>query len=542
MRVALERNPTRRRVSTAQTIPAPVKGLDAISPLAEMDPEYATVLDNLFCQPGYLELRRDRILHANLGLPTTPVESVMAYNGAGSEKLFAAAGGQIVDVTTGGATPDLSGLSNDRWQHINFATSGGNFLWVCNGEDTPRTYNGSAWASVSISGSVTSTDIVQVAAHKNRLWFVEKGTSDAHYLGVDSIQGTTSAFPLGGLFTKGGYLQAIATWSRDGGAGPDDLICFASSRGQVAVYAGVDPSGSDFVVVGVFDTAPPIGRRCFTKVGADLALITIDGVLPLSRALVTERSANLRISMTQRIQPILSALGRTNAEMFGWQLTPYPRGTAAFLNVPITENQTSVQYVMNTVTGAWSRYTGWNANTFEVFQDRLFFGGNDGCVYEADRGGLSGNSVIDVDMRTAYNYFGRRGQAKHFKMLRGLLTTDGRINPRFALNTNFRDDAPLLPIGGPSLSLDQQAHWDQALWDQATWPVDQLVKTNWFVTRGIGHCASLRMGFQVQRSESASSLWDVMLWDQGFWNTTEFPAITFQINAMDVIFENGGLM
>jgi hypothetical protein len=541
MRTALRRTaPRRRQVAQAKPIPAPVKGLDLISPLTAMDPQYAIQLDNLFCQPGYVELRRDRVVYADLSLATTPVESLLPYNGPETDALFAAAGTAIYNVTTGTASSALTGLANARWQHVNFATSGGNFLWICNGADTPRTYDGSAFATATISGTVAGSDIIQVAAHKNRLWFVEAGTTDAHFLNVDSIQGTASAFPLGGLFTKGGFLQAIATWSRDGGNGPDDLICFASSRGQVAIYAGTNPAGGgDFAVVGVFDTAPPIGRRCFTKVGADLAVVTIDGVLPLSRALVTDRGASLRISLTQRIQPAVAGYGRTNGSMFGWQLTSYPRGPAAILNIPQVENSTALQYVMNTVTGAWSRYTGWNANCFEVFRDRLFFGGPDGKVYEADRGGVGSNSTLAVDMRTAFNYFGSRGRKKHFKALRGIPGGDGRVAPGFALNVDFRDDEPLAVA---STAITSQALWDAAAWDAAAWATEDTVNTNWLTTKALGNCASLRMAFTLERPATSSSLWDEFLWDEGYWDDADEPAIVFQASAFDILYEPGAPM
>jgi hypothetical protein len=504
-----------------------------------MKPEHAISLDNMFCQPGYLELRKDRISHCNLALPTTPIDTLMTYNGISANKLFAAAGTSIFDATTSTPATDVSGMANAKWQYINFAASGGNFLWACNGANDPRTYDGSAWGTATITGSVAGTDIINVAAHKNRLWFVEVDSSDAHFLAVDSFQGAASAFPLGGVFTRGGYLQAIGTWTRDGGDGVDDLIVFASSRGQLAIYAGTNPGGGgDFALVGVFDTSPPIGRRCFVKVGADLAIITTDGVLPLSRALVTERSANLRISMTQRIQPAIASLARTHADLHGWQLVPYARGTAAFLNVP-TGNAISVQYVMNTVTGAWSRYTGWNAGCFETFEDRLFFGGPNGIVYEADRGGIGADSTIVVDMRTAFNYFGRRGQIKQFKSLRSVQVGDGRVTPGFAINVDFRDDAPLAVAGVPFTT---QALWDSALWDSAFWPLENQRRMTWQATRALGYCASLRMAFTIQRDAQSGAFWDQFFWDQGYWDGGEVDPIQFQASAFDLIYEPGAIM
>jgi hypothetical protein len=71
---------------------------------------------------------------------------------------------------------------------------------------------------------------------------------------------------------------------------------------------------------------------------------------------------------------------------FGWCAMLYPTGNKLFINVPTAENTTSYQFVMNTITGAWCRYLGWNANVFETVQDSLYFGGNNGTVYQAEYG------------------------------------------------------------------------------------------------------------------------------------------------------------
>ncbi|WP_230681797.1 hypothetical protein, partial [Streptococcus pneumoniae] len=47
-----------QRVSIGKAIPAPVGGWDAQSPLANMPPENAVILDNFIPRAGYVELRR----------------------------------------------------------------------------------------------------------------------------------------------------------------------------------------------------------------------------------------------------------------------------------------------------------------------------------------------------------------------------------------------------------------------------------------------------------------------------------------------------
>ncbi len=517
-RQAARKNPAKRQVSRGKSIPAPVGGWDAVSALADMPEDRAVVLDNWFPTTTDVRVRRGHIEHCD-DMGSGVVDSLMVYNGltvAGS-KMFAVTGGSIYDVSASGAgsVTSVTGLTNNRWQYVNFTTSGGKFLWACNGVDTPKHYNGSAWATPSITG-ITSTDIVNVNAHKNRLWFVLKDSTKAAYLATGSIAGAATTFELGGLFTSGGYLVAMATWTRDGGAGPDDLAVFMSSRGQAIVYAGTDPSAADtWELIGVYDVGPPIGYRCFTKVGADLMLINLDGVLPLSKGLVLERSAQAQVTITLNINSAMNEAARSYKGNFGWEMTPYAKGTMAILNVPIAEGATQHQYVMNTITGAWCRFKGMNANTWAVFKDDLYLGGNDGKVYQADTGGIDVDDTIDAVGQGAYNYYGSMGTLKQWKMLQPLITTDSDSRPAIGISTDFKDNAAL---GTPTASVLDSALYDVALYDVDVYAVEGRTVADWTSISGIGQCASVHF-----RAQTAT--------------TTE---VVMRLNGFNVIHENGG--
>lgn len=496
---------SRRKLPVSVFLPIPTGGLDAISPLTNMPPDRAIVLDNWFPQLRYIELRRGHIEHSDTG-SGEPVESLMAYNAlaTASDKLFAAADGEIFDVTTGVSSSQVTTLTNNRWQHINFATSGGNFLMCVNGADGVRYFDGANWATATITG-VTAADLIHIAGFKNRVWFVEKDSLDAWFLPTDSIQGKATRFPLGGTMKEGGFLMAIATWSLDGGDGPDDRIAFISSEGEVAVYGGSDPTNSaTFALQGVYKIGNPIGRRCFFKVGGDVAVICIDGVVPLSKAMVVERGAALTVAITASIQPLLNDDARNFSDIFGWQLISYPRGTRAILNVPSLVNETSIQYVMNTVSGAWCRFTGMNANCWEVFQERIFFGGNAGVVMEADTGGDDNGEPISTDVRCAFNDCNEQRQ-KLFVMARPFIISDGDVSPGIAINVDFRDTAQ---VDTQPVTIDAGAEWDEAIWDVSEWPIEGNLIANWVGLAAMeGNTVSIRMAVSAQ----ASGTGDVLL-------------------------------
>ena len=485
------------------SVPAPVEGWDAVSPLAAMPPKRAIQLDNWFPQPGYIELRRGHEEHCDTGTGE-PVESLMAYHGTTAVDLKAASDGSIFDVTTATPAEELTGHTNDRWQHVNFTTiDGNNFLWICNGADDSQRWDGSNW-NVNTLANIAGSDVINVNVFKGRLWLTVNGSLNPWYLGVGAVQGTATEFPLQGVFRKGGFLTAVGTWSLDGGAGPDDLIAFVSSRGEVAVYSGTDPA-SNFTLQGVYDTGPPIGRRCLTKVGGDLMLISIDGVLPLSQALVADRGALATRAITRLIQPVVNRSARDWGANFGWQLISYPRGTAAFLNVPVQEGADQVQYVLNTVTGAWCRYIGLEANAWETLEDTLYFGGNDGVVYEFDTDSDDNGTSITADVRCAFNYFGQMGRLKRWTLCRPLLTASGEILPALGLNVDFGADAILSTAESVQL---EQAQWDVAEWDEVLWPLEERTIADWQIVTGQGYCASLRMEVEMNATGGATLLFN----------------------------------
>lgn len=524
----------RPAVAKGASVPPPIEGWDTVSPVQAMSPKRAVRLENWFPQQSWVELRKGSVRYAALPV-TDPVESLMSYQGPSSAILFAAAGTAIYD-TAAPSSASLGSLTNARWQHTNFAGTAGPVLYIVNGADDPQWFDGTSWTAATITG-VSAADFITVTPHKGRLWFAINNTSDAAYLAADAVQGAATLFPLGGNWSLGGYLMQIASWSLDGGNGPDDYIAFISSRGQVSIYSGINPA-SDFALVGTYYIGPPIGRRCIAKVGADVAIVSIDGVVPLSKSLIFERAAVQKVTMTALIQRVMNEAARHYKDNFGWQLISYPRGTRAILNIPIAENETQEQYVMNTLSGAWCRFIGMNAVCWELHNDDVYFGGNAGVVYQADTTSTDSGSAIRYDMITAFNYFGTLGQQKRWTMCRPLLTTDQQVQPGIAFNVDFQDNAP---IQIPATPVQGGALWDQALWDQALWGGDVVTQSNWNSVTGIGYCASIRMVVDVG-SQLEAARWGEARWGFDVWSADNRSDVTLQVNGFDVLYEKGAFI
>lgn len=328
-----------------------------------------------------------------------------------------------------------------------------------------------------------------VAAFKARLWFVESNSLRAWYLPTLSIGGAANSLDFSSLFNRGGYLVAMADWSLDAGYGMDDYAVFVSSEGQVAIYRGTDPSSATtWALVGIYDVGAPIGKRCFAKYAGDVTMICKDGLIPLSKALMSSR-VNTQEALTDMIQQITSDYTTAYSNNFGWETTLFPQENMLLLNVPISSTQ-SYQLVMNTISGAWSQFKDWNAFCLELHGDQLYFGAN-GYVAKAWDTNADAGTNINFEALQSFNYFGNSGQLKKVKMLRPIISTDGSPAILLGVNVDFDTTAP---TGVPSFTGTNNATWDLATWDGGyTWGGDLQIKRDWQTGFGLGYCVAAHM-------------------------------------------------
>ena len=393
---------------------------------------------------------------------------------------------------------DLSGLANGRFQYVNFATSGGQYIVMCNGADDVYNYDGSTWTTPSITG-VTSSTLNNVNIHKSRLWFIQNDSLKAWYLPTQSISGAANALDLSAYCPHGGYLVAMGTWTLDAGYGVDDMAVFITSQGDCLVYRGTDPSSATtWALVGVWWIGSPIGKRCFVKHQGDMLIICEDGLFQLSGALQSSRT-NPKVALTDKIQQQMSNSVSLYRNNFGWQVIPFPEQNMVILNVPTQQGQMQEQYVMNTITGAWCQFQGWDANCWELFNDGLYFGG-DGFVGRAWYTNADNGEDIDATCQQAFNYFKRPGQKKRFTMMRPTLFVNGNPDIQGALNVDFNTMPPTsnittFPVSG--------ALWDTSLWDSGIWSETLSLSNSWQGVTGIGYSGGVRLdsstnGIQLQ--------------------------------------------
>ena len=497
MRKVARPNPQKQRVSRAVSIPAPTGGLNTRDSIAQMPPTDATILTNIIPDTDLCRLRKGYKIHVS-GL-NGAVESLMEWSGpGGGSKLFAAcsSANTVWDVTaTASAVSSIagSGLNNARWQHIMFGTGGLNYLVACNGQDPVKNFNGTSWTEPAITGTGlgSSDKFVQVTENKERLFFVESSSTSVWYLAVNAIAGTANEFDYAPLMDKGGYVQAVGTWTLDGGNGLDDYLVVLTSEGQAIVYAGTNPSNaSEWALEGVFEIGAPIGRRCFFKIGADLIVLTDDGFVPLSKALLTGRTAQQE-AISDKVRTSVRGYTENHRAKFGWQPILYPRRGLGVFNVPTDEASSfaSTQLVINTFNGSWCEFASVNASVWSLYQQNLFFGNKDGAVMHFDSTTADNGADILGDAQPAWSDFGMAGVNKQFHQARIHLGAIGKVTPAIEVLTDYEVREP---SNVPTFSFPGAA-WDEASWDTEFWQGDDQILRDWFAVNGLGFVGTIRV-------------------------------------------------
>lgn len=475
-----------RMVAVTESLPAPIGGWNARDAIANMDPHDAVMLLNWFPMPSDVMVRKGWTTN-NTGFGGNEVETIFAYNGT-TQFLLGAAGQNIYKCDSTTASAVVTSQQNARFQYVNFTPASGTpYIVACNGQDGVWNFDGTNWTHPAISG-FSASNAVHVNVFKQRLWFVEDNTLKAWYLGVQSIAGTANAVDLSSFTRRGGELMVMGTWTIDAGDGVDDYAVFVTSEGEVIVFQGTDPTSSNtWAMRGLWQLGSPIGRRCLKKFAGDLLVITVDGLIPLSKALISSR-INPRIALTDKIQGAMSTAAQIYSANFGWEVAICPQNSMLLLNVPVNENSDQEQYAMNTITGSWGQFNAIDANCWELFEDDLYFGGS-GIIgkFWSTFSDNDGADDVQSEALQAFSYFGKRGRLKHFKEARPIFTSNGSPSVLARIEVDYQTSNT---AGALSFTPINYAAWDSAVWDSGIWGAALSLLKNWQTMGAIGTAAA----------------------------------------------------
>jgi hypothetical protein len=504
------------QVSQALAAPSPTGGLNDLDPLSAMGPEFCIDMMNLFPDNGLL-LCRQGYREWVSGI-TDNVRTIMEYNSSdGVTQKFAACDDGIFDITNQSENPaEVANCTDGYFEQTNFATVAGQYLVIANGIDAPMFYDGTTWASFSESATPTAPGQISgidpakfsyVLVHKNRLWFLERNSMTAWFLPVDAMGGTATPFFLGGVFRRGGKLLMANRWSADTGEGLDDRLVFFTNIGEVATYAGNDPSQTDdWRLDSIYYLAAPLSSRSVAEYGGDLIILTRRGLIPLSTLMSGSASEVLYSNtLTKRISRTLMRLTLAAASPFPPELVVHSEYGWILINIYDPDSAKPIQLCMNFLTGAWGKFN-YPILTCRSINQEFYFGMYNGTVQlvtslnyvdGADQIGLNGTS-IECYAFSAYTYLGDPTANKHAKLFRPVFQTE--VSPSFKVRIlpDFRlDSFDGAPVAAKATS---NAKWDSALWDAANWAGIENVYRPWVSANVLGYA----FAWQIRISTSSA--------------------------------------
>lgn len=467
---------------------APVRGwIQSQSPAVD-NPGGASILENFFPTTRGIRPRGGSLRQATID---NPVQSLMVWRSGTLERVFASSAGAIYNVT---APPDpmvqppaeVTGKSSGFYSSAMFASSGGDFLVAVNGSDNRLLYDGSSWSTNPAITGVSSAALSYVWVFKNRLFFVEKDTMNAWCLAVDAIGGAAIQISFSGVFKRGGSLLFGETWSVDAGDGLDDVCVFISTTGEVAAFSGSDPADpNNWAAVGRYDIGRPLGQNAHFRAGGDLIVATTDGLVPLSAAMDKDPAALTLAAITRNIEDEWKRQAVARESSKYWCCVKWVARNMAIIGLPTVGSAESYCYVVNLLTGAWAKYTGWDIVALAETGNIVLFAAPSGGIFIAEAGGTDDGAAYASTFVGLYDRLGMPSAAKTVKMARSTWLFRKPFLPKISFSFDYLPRLGAYPNAAIHPALDV---WDVGLWDVAMWDSGTALETitRWVSVAGSG--------------------------------------------------------
>lgn len=495
-------------------VPAPQGGVNRVTGLAEMPPNDAIFMYNLIPSEFGTKVRTGYAEWAT-GVGTGNVKTIVPFSGATSanDKLYAMAASGIYDITTSVASPAVklafatvdsnSGLG--VW--ANFVNDTATYFALYTDESNGYyTYTSATdtWAKIAMGAGATQIAGVDpalfcfVTIFKQRVWFIEKGTGNAWYLATNAIYGTATKFNFGNKFKHGGTLVALYNWTVDGGEGIDDYLVAISSGGDVIVYKGTDPStATDWFQHGSwFIGPPPSGRRIAGSFAGELYLLSVYGILPMSKLMSGTLVQLEEVNLSKKISPLVNTALATTRTSQGWEIRLLPTENLILVGSPKQTGLDYIQYAYSLNTPGWSLYRGLPYFTGDSWHGAFYFSDETGRVLKhtgtQDNVNLAATSftAIDWSMMMSYQGYQNAGVFKRIQFIRPIFLAGAA--PEYVVEARY--DYNLNEVfGASSPSSGSGALWDAAVWDLSLWSGDYIVLDSVRGGSGMGRVLSIAL-------------------------------------------------
>ena len=485
----------RKQISLGVPVQAPIGGWNTRDSFDDIPPTDAIVMDNWLPGLGAVGVRKGRTTHQQQNSTETsdPVKTLAVFNSGNDFDLLAASNGEIYVANTSAVlTPLGTGFSSDIWDTSNFE----GVLILVNGIDDPQQYDGNTLSTLSITGP---TNPIGCHPFKGRMYYWDAQAQSVWYTESLAPGGTCHEMDLSGLSQHGGNVIGMETFTHDGGSGPDDYLSFIMDSGEIIVFQGTSPASvAAWAIVGVYYAGTLMGPRAITKLGSDMIVMTDLDIVPMAKLM--EGPEN--ISELSKISGAMKDASFRRGS-FGWDSIIFPSEKVAIFNVPGAGTNIFYQFVLNTITGAWCRFTNWEAHCWALYNGDLYFGSGNSIIYKAFDGyvdqtrefsqdeaqWVDTDYPIYGDLQSAWLTFGSTDN-KQFHALKPFFQVVGDA----VYNIVTASDFGVMPyIEYPTEVQVTGSPWDTSLWDVSPWGPSQSVTEDWQIIDGYGRFISSYM-------------------------------------------------
>lgn len=495
--------------------PAPSGGINAVDPLASLDPKYSVLANNFIADGRGLRVRSGSQEFAT-GVGSTDIRTIIPFEAAttAANKLFCAGNSGIYDISAGGTGPWATAVAFGTttgnagygiWTNF-VLDNGANYIFYADNVNGLYQYpSGGPW--VATGGAITgpgggSATFNFVMQFKSRLWFIEQNSARAWYLAAGAVAGVCTRFDFGNKFKHGGTLVGLWNWTMNSGVGIDDHLVALSSSGDVIVYKGDDPStAATWSQIGQYYIgAIPAGNRQGAPVGGELFLLSQLGVLPMSRLMAGDALDDASTYASKNISPLITTEMGVSRTALGWEIRNIPSESVFVVTVPKQTGLAYKQYAMSAKTNGWCTFQDLPYVTGDQWVGTFYIGGPTGTVYKmaghTDMVTLAGSTgnAITFSLITAFSDLSEAGLYHQVQFLRPVFRASAApsysIAARYDYNTDdYSGIAIPVTVGGYV--------WDgsTALWDTALWGADATTIQSVSGGSGLGRaCASVLLG------------------------------------------------
>lgn len=469
-----------QKLAAPITYPAPSQGLHTSVSMGSSVTGSASVLTNFLPTVTGSRIRGGSMKTAK-GADGTALRWAGKYKQGNTEAIFMASETAIYNMTAPATLPStqsaaVSGMTSSDWASFQHTTADGAFLIMVNGEDPRQLFNGSTWSTtpaITFPDTTTSDQLGYGFTFNNREFYTKNGSLDVYYLATSAVGGAATVFPLGGVVKKGGSILTGFSWAIESGDGLADYCVFVTTEGEVVIYAGSDPSSStNFALKGVYQVGRPLGKNAWLRQGGDILLCTVDGLIRLSGVFQRDQ---LQLSIEAISRPIDTEWkGAALLTGTGWTITPWVEQSVAFVTFPDNTYLPDTTFVLNLVTGKWGLITGWSALCYTTRVGNLYFGSDEGFMWQGDTGGNDDSQPFTATYLSSFESGGDYGLTKRASSARLYIKCQTPPSVKLFARSDFNTDTPaydIITYGEVSETL-----WDVSLWDVDVWDGSQKVQ------------------------------------------------------------------